>query len=135
MYASFCLASQKIFYLMHFTLFWTSAKRLSVFVVGAHYEPANPPLALFFSVAFFTFAPLSLFAITCALWLNHKNAMAAFTAIVGIAAALPWLLLFAFNYAPNVAIPEFTSGLAVSVWAVMLGVKMLKETPQGELSP
>ncbi len=42
---------------MQFTLFWASAKRLSVFVVGAHYEPAkpNPPLALFFSVAFFTF--------------------------------------------------------------------------------
>jgi hypothetical protein len=52
--------------------------------------------------------------------------MAFFTVAVGFAAALPWLLLFAFNYVPNVAIPEFASGLAVSVWAVVIGKKMLK---------
>ena len=47
--------------------------------------------------------------------------MAVFTVLVGVAAALPWLLLFAFNYVPNVAIPEFLSGLVVSVWAVSAG--------------
>jgi len=106
-----------------------AATSLSLMAIGIFNESFSPTHYIV-SVAFFTLAPLSLFAITCVLWLNHKNAKAAFTVIMGIAAALPWLLLFAFNYAPNVAIPEITSGLAVSGWAIMLGYKMLKETPQ-----
>ena len=78
------------------------------------------------SVAFFMLTPISLFIITCAFWLSHQGRMALFTVLVGVAAALPWLLLFAFNYVPNVAIPEFVSGLAVSVWAIVVGKKMLK---------
>lgn len=78
------------------------------------------------SVAFFMLAPISLFIITCAFWLTHQRGMAVFTVLVGVAAVLPWLLLFAFNYVPNVAIPEFLSGLAVSAWAIVLGKKMLK---------
>jgi hypothetical protein len=31
-----------------------------------------------------------------------------------------------FNYVPNVAIPETASGLAVSLWAIVVGTKMLK---------
>jgi hypothetical membrane protein len=51
--------------------------------------------------------------------------MALFTVLVGVIAALPWLLLFAFNYVPNVAVPEFLSGLAISAWAVVLSKKIL----------
>jgi hypothetical membrane protein len=54
--------------------------------------------------------------------------MAVFTVLIGIAAALPWLLLFSFNYVPNVAIPEFVSGLAVSAWTIVLGYKMIKSS-------
>ena len=82
------------------------------------------------SVAFFVLIPISLFIITCAFWLAHRKRMAAFTVSAGIIAALPWLLQFSFNYVPNVAIPEFLSGLAVSAWAIMLGYKMFKETSQ-----
>jgi hypothetical membrane protein len=78
------------------------------------------------SVAFFTLAPISLFIITCAFWIAQQKRMAVFTVLAGVAAALPWLLLFAFNYVPNVAIPEFVSGLAVSAWAIVLGKKMIK---------
>jgi hypothetical membrane protein len=78
------------------------------------------------SVAFFVLAPISLFIITGAFWLNHQRGMAVFTVAVGFAAALPWLVLFAFNYVPNVAIPEFLSGLAVSTWVIVLGKKMLE---------
>jgi hypothetical membrane protein len=106
----------------------TSLALISIGIFNEHFSPTH----YIVSVAFFTLAPISLFAITCAFWLTHKNAMAAFTIIMGIAAALPWLLLFAFNYVPGVAIPEFTSGLAVSVWTIMLGYKMLKEAPQPE---
>jgi hypothetical membrane protein len=77
------------------------------------------------SVAFFTLAPIALFILTFGFWLFHQKGMAVFTVAVGIAAALPWILLFTFNYVSNVAIPEFLSAFAVSVWAVFLGRKML----------
>jgi hypothetical membrane protein len=80
------------------------------------------------SVAFFVLIPISMFVITGAFWLAHQERMAVFTVLIGIAAALPWLLLFAFNYVPNVAIPEFVSGLAVSAWTIVLGYKMIKSS-------
>ena len=78
------------------------------------------------SVAFFTLMPISMFTITCAFLLNHQRRMALFTGLTGIAAALPWVLLFEFNYVPNLAIPEFVSGLIASAWTIILGYKMLK---------
>jgi hypothetical membrane protein len=77
------------------------------------------------SVAFFTLAPIALFILTFGFWLSHQRGMAAFTVAIGVAAALPWILLFIFNYVPNVAIPEFLSALVVSIWAMFLGKKML----------
>ena len=78
------------------------------------------------SVAFFVLGPISLFINTCAFGLAHQRRMVVFSLSIGIIAALPWLLLFAFNYVPNVAIPEFVSGLAVSVWTIVLAKKMLR---------
>jgi len=46
---------------------------------------------------------------------------------VAVAAALPWVLLFLFRYAPGVAIPELISALAGATWVVFLGYKMIKE--------
>ena len=77
------------------------------------------------SVAFFTLAPVALFILTFGFWLSDQRRIAAFTVAVGAVAALPWILFFAFNYVPNVAIPEFLSALAISVWAVVIGKKML----------
>jgi hypothetical membrane protein len=54
--------------------------------------------------------------------------MALFTVLTGFAAAMPWILLFALNYAPNVAIPEFASGLIVSAWTIIMGYKILKSS-------
>jgi len=84
---------------------------------GTHYEV---------SVSFFTLMPISMFIITCAFLLAHQGRMALFTFSTGIAAALPWILLFALKYVPNVAIPEFVSGIIVSAWTIVLGYKMLK---------
>ena len=95
---------------------------IAISAFNEHFSPTH----YYVSVLFFVLAPISLFILTCAFWLTHQRGMAAFTVAVGVAAALPWLLLFAFNYAPNVAIPEFLSGLAVSAWAIVLGKKMLK---------
>ncbi len=80
------------------------------------------------SVAFFTLMPISMFIITCAFLLSHQRRMALFTVSTGVAAALPWILLFTFKYVPNVAIPESVSGLIVSAWTIILGYKMLKSS-------
>ena len=101
-----------------------AAANLALMAIGIFNENFSPTHYLV-SVAFFTLAPISLFILTGAFWLCHQRGTAVFTVLVGIVAALPWLLLLAFNYVPNVAVPEFLSGLAVSVWAVVLAKKML----------
>lgn len=78
------------------------------------------------SVAFFVFAPISMFILTFAFWLCNRKRMAVFTVLIGIAAALPWILQFVFHYVPNVAVPEATSGLAVSAWVIVLAAQMFK---------
>jgi hypothetical membrane protein len=77
------------------------------------------------SVAFFVLAPISLFILTFAFWVCHQRGIAFFTVLVGLAAALPWILQFAFNYVPSVAIPEFISGIAVSAWTGVLSKRIL----------
>ncbi len=79
------------------------------------------------SVGFFFLAPIALFILAGCFYLNRKRGMAAFTVIVAVAAALPWILEFAFHYAPNVALPELASGLAVSTWAIALATEILRK--------
>ena len=102
-----------------------AAATVALIAIGVFNESFSPT-HYFVSVAFFALAPISLFILTCAFWLNHHRRMAAFTAVVGVAAALPWILQFTLNYFPNVAVPEFLSGLAISAWAIVVGRKMLK---------
>lgn len=102
-----------------------AAANLALMAIGIFNENFSPTHYLV-SVAFFTLAPISLFILTCAFWLAHQRGMAAFTFIVAVAAAFPWLLQFAFNYVPDVAIPEAVSGLAISVWAILLARKMFR---------
>ena len=103
-----------------------AAANLALMSIGIFNENFSPTHYLV-SVAFFTLVPISLFILSCAFWLRYQRGMAVFTVLSGILAALPWLLL-AFNYIPNVAVPEFLSGLAVSAWAVMIAKKMLNPT-------
>jgi hypothetical membrane protein len=102
-----------------------AAATLALMAIGIFNESFSPTHYLV-SVAFFVLAPISLFILTGAFWLAHKRSIAGFTVLVAFAAALPWLLLFAFNYVPNVAIPEFISGLAVSAWVIVVSTKILK---------
>jgi hypothetical membrane protein len=101
-----------------------AASTLALMAIGIFNESFSPTHYLV-SVAFFVLAPISLFILTGAFWLAHKRRIAGFTVLVAFAAALPWLLLFAFDYVPNVAIPEFLSGLAVSAWVIVVSTKML----------
>jgi hypothetical membrane protein len=90
-------------------------------VVPAHY---------LFSVAFFLFMPISLLIVTVAFAIMHQPKMAAFTLLIAVAAALPWVLLFTLHYVSGVAIPEFLSALAGSAWSVLLSYKMFKGASQ-----
>lgn len=78
------------------------------------------------SVAFFSLAPIGLFILTYAFWLSNQRGLAAFSILIGLIAACPWILQLTINYVPNVAIPETISAAAVSVWAVVLSAKILK---------
>jgi hypothetical membrane protein len=100
---------------------------LALIAIGVFNENYSPTHYLV-SVAFFTLMPIALFIITYSFLLTHQGKIAAFTVLTGFAAAAPWILQFTFNYVPNVAIPEFLSGIIISVWTVTLASKMLKET-------
>ena len=99
---------------------------LALILIGIFNESYAPTHYLV-SVAFFVLLPISLFIVTGAFVLAHKTRMAVFTIVIAFAAALPWILYFSLYYAPNVAIPEFASGLAGTVWTVVLGYQMIKE--------
>ena len=101
-----------------------AAATIALIAIGIFNESFSPTHYLV-SVAFFVLAPISLLILSCSFWLSHQRGIAVFTVAVGLVAALPWLLLFAFNYVHNVAIPESVSGIAVSVWAIVVGRKML----------
>lgn len=102
-----------------------AAATVALMAIGVFNESFSPTHYLV-SVAFFTLAPIALFILTGAFGLISQRKIATFTIVIAILAALPWLMLFAFNYVPNVAIPEAASGLALSAWTIVLGKKFLK---------
>jgi hypothetical membrane protein len=96
-------------------------------LMGIGFFPENAvPYHYLFSVAFFVLLPISLFVITGAFALKRRTKMALFTLLIAVAAALPWILYFTIHYVSGVAVPEFASALAGSVWAVVLSCKMFK---------
>ena len=106
----------------------------SLALMGIGFFPENVvPHHHLFSVAFFVLLPVSLFVITGAFALERQTKMVLFTLLVAAAAALPWILLFAVRYVSGVAIPEFASALAGSVWAVVLSYKMFKAASQPKM--
>jgi hypothetical membrane protein len=100
-------------------------------LMGIGFFPENvAPYHYLFSVAFFILLPFSLFIITAAFGIKRQPKMALFTLLIAIAAATPWILYFTVHYVSGVAIPEFSSTVAGSVWAIVLGYKMLKAATQ-----
>ena len=100
-------------------------------LMGIGFFPENvAPYHYLFSVAFFVLLPISLFIITGAFAFKRQTKIALFTLLTAAAAATPWILQFTIHYVHGVAIPEFASALAGSVWTVALGYKMLKAPPQ-----
>jgi len=96
---------------------------IAIGVFNEHYSGTHYAV----SMAFFTLIPISMFIITSAFLLDQQVRMALFTMVTGFAAGLPWILLFAIHYVPDVAIPEFASGIIVSTWTLVVCYRILKK--------
>ncbi len=97
---------------------------IALILIGVFPESVKPTHYIV-SVLFFALLPISLLILTGAFALKRKAKMAAFTLLVGIVAATPWVLYYSLYYTPGVAVPEFVSGLAGTLWAVAFGYRMI----------
>ncbi len=79
------------------------------------------------SVMFFVSMPISFLVFVAGLWLEGHHRMSVVTLMLGVIAAAVWILQFAVQYVPNLAIPETISGLAGCAWAMAMGYLMLKK--------
>ena len=102
-----------------------AAATISLTCIGIFNENFRPTHYIV-SVAFFSLAPIGLFILTYAFWRSNRRELAALSVLIGLTAAVPWILQLTINYVPNVAIPETIAAAAVSVWAVVLSAKILK---------
>ena len=102
-----------------------AAATVALTCIGIFNENCSPTHYIV-SVAFFSLAPIGLFILTYALWRSNQRGLAGFSVVIGLIAAAPWILQLTINYVPNLAIPETISAAAISVWAVVLSAKILK---------
>ncbi len=92
---------------------------------GIGWAPENvPPFHYYFSVAFFSLVPISLFLISGYFFILRRYRFAVFTIVIAILGAGTWTLYFLIHYTLGVAIPEALSGIVGSVWTVVVGWKM-----------
>jgi hypothetical membrane protein len=104
-----------------FFLAWISLICVGIF--NEHFVPTH----YIFSVSLFTFMSLALLVFTGAFWLKGQKRMSIFTLILGLIASTLWVLQLTVHYVPNVAIPEFVSGLAAVIWVLVVSYKMFKQ--------
>lgn len=97
---------------------------LALTAIGIFPE-SSAPMHLYASVVFFALFPLAMLFMTAALVLASKNGMALFTFLVSVFSAVVWVSEFWVRYVPGVAIPETLSALAASLWAIVVGSRML----------
>ena len=96
------------------------------FLIAIGLFPENvKPIHYLVSVAFFLFLPISLILVSSTFYFDNKLSWAFFSIIIAIITSVPWILTFSTDVFKAVAIPEIISGLAVSVWIIIMGLKML----------
>jgi len=96
-------------------------------LIGIASAPENVrPFHYYFSVAFFSLVPIALLIIAGYLFVARMKPLAAFTLLISLFAAAPWVLYFQVQFVQGVAIPEVLSALAGSIWAFFIGWKMLR---------
>jgi hypothetical membrane protein len=91
--------------------------------IGIFPETAGD-IHLYVSVAFFVLLPISLFLIGATMMQEpSERKLGLFTIIAGVAAATVWMVPWR-----AVAIPEIIAVLAVSVWSIVLGIRLSMQT-------
>jgi len=100
---------------------------LALIAVGVFPESVKP-MHYYVSVAFFVLLLVSMFIIGAAFVFVAKLKMGVFTFLIATFAATVWIVHFSTRLVSGVAIPETLSVLSASMWCVVLGFKMLKET-------
>ena len=104
-----------------------AATTLTLVCIGIFNESFRPTHYLF-SVAFFVLAPLAFFILTAGFYLKGRRGLAAFTIIIALIAAIPWILQLTIPYVANVAVPETISGAAIGIWAIVLSTRILQKS-------
>jgi len=113
-------------------LFFSSAC-LALVAIGVFPENVRH-LHFFASVAFFVLLICALGSLGIGFWQVKQKQLAAFTLLLGVVAAAPWLLLFVVRYVSGVAIPELIAAIAGGLWAAVFGFKMLKMASRTKVS-
>jgi hypothetical membrane protein len=116
-------------YLLHGRMTSTIGRILLVLtgvaLMGIGLFPETTGVAhFFFSVAFFVLLPISSWTLGADM-LRHstKEPWGWFSMIIGVVSIVPWLFRWR-----GVAIPEMTSSLAMSVWSITMGLRLLRES-------
>jgi len=86
------------------------------------------PTHYYVSVAFFALFPIAMLTLSIAFLFTKKTKLGIFTFLTAIFAAAIWIFHWTVGFGSNVAIPEALSAVAASMWAIVLGFKMLKAT-------
>ena len=83
------------------------------------------------SLAFFVLLPVSAFLLAGALRESGRAWLAALTIMLAIVAGGVWIAHFTlFPFGKDVAIPEIISAAAAGLWAVIVGISMLRASDE-----
>ena len=115
--------------LSRFSLFIFILACISLIAIGLFPENIKP-IHYIVSVAFFVFLPISLILSSVSFGLVGHTYMALFSLFISIVATTPWILYFSSSLFNAIAIPEAISGFAVSIWTIVIGLKMVYASSQ-----
>jgi len=104
-----------------------AAATIALMAIGIFNETFKPTHYIV-SVGFFTLAPVALLILIGGFYLCKDRKTIVFTIFIAVIAAVVWIVQLLLRSFPNVAIPEFVSGLAFSIWSVRMSKKMLEFT-------
>jgi len=98
--------------------------------IGVFPETAGA-LHIYVSVSFFTLLQISLFLIGAALMKEPpERNLGLFTFLAGIVAVIVWIvavIVWIVPWGGGVAIPEMLASLPVSVWSIVLGIRLYNQ--------
>jgi hypothetical membrane protein len=97
---------------------------IGIGIFNENYSPTHYIL----SVAFFMLFPIAMLVLVGAFWIEGKRKLSLFTLAMALVAGVVWGLQLAIRYVPNVAIPEFVSGLFGAAWTMTISYLMLKKS-------